>query len=81
MQIEQTLISIVSQLLEDPSTLSCDVGQSGNAKELILITTDPKDLPRIIGKNGRTISAIRTVVRAIYASKGNTERLLITCRS
>jgi predicted RNA-binding protein YlqC (UPF0109 family) len=79
--IQNILLNLAKELLNDPNSLKCKIGNAANSTTLTLIPKSEKDVPRLIGKDGKTISAMRVIIRAIYASQGHTERLLITVKS
>lgn len=57
---------VVKQLVENPEGVSIDrtVDEMG---VLIQLTVDPKDMGRVIGKEGRTAKALRTLLRVMGA--------------
>ena len=68
MSVYQPFIEeIVKSVVEFPDDVNVSEEQGDNGK-LFLITCNPGDVGKVIGKSGRVIAAIRSVVTAI-ASK------------
>ncbi len=61
--------NMVRPILSVPSALSIDV-LSDELGILYTLSIDKADLGRVIGKQGDTINAIRTVVRVVGLSHG-----------
>ena len=62
---------IVKSIVDDPSSVSVEVDESGSRPTLNVRVGDG-DLGRVIGRRGRTAASIRTVTRAA-ASKDDVE--------
>ena len=60
---------IVKKLVENPDEVSAREVQ-GEQTTIIEITTNPSDVGKVIGKQGRTIKAIRTIVNAASIRNG-----------
>lgn len=54
---------IASHIVNDTDSLSVRVRQGGR-QQVVEIKASAEDMGKLIGKNGRNIDAIRTVVRA-----------------
>ena len=63
MNFEAFLIDVLSPILDHPEALRVEV-KGGGRKVDVLIYADPRDRGRIIGKSGRMISSLRTLVKA-----------------
>lgn len=61
---------IVKKLVENPDDVSAREVQ-GEQTTIIEITTNPSDVGKVIGKQGRTIKAIRTLINAASIRNGN----------
>ncbi|MFH1415299.1 MAG: KH domain-containing protein [Elusimicrobiota bacterium] len=61
---------IVKKLVENPDEVIAREVQ-GEQTTIIEITTNPADVGKVIGKQGRTIKAIRTIVNAASIRSGN----------
>jgi predicted RNA-binding protein YlqC (UPF0109 family) len=57
---------LVRELVDDPDAVTIDVVQ-GRRGLTLEVATGPGDMGRVIGRRGRTATAIRTVVRAAAA--------------
>ena len=63
-QIEQLIHTIVEPLVDHPEELKIELGESEDFMEYNLIL-HPDDVGRIIGKKGRVIRAIRTIIYSV----------------
>jgi predicted RNA-binding protein YlqC (UPF0109 family) len=54
---------MVSRIVSQPEAVAVEVEQDGH-RALVRVRTAPLDLGKVIGRNGRHIEAIRTVVKA-----------------
>jgi predicted RNA-binding protein YlqC (UPF0109 family) len=54
---------IVKSIVDHPDAAEVEVS-SRNRADIVEIRLDPEDVGRVIGKGGRTIEAIRSVVKA-----------------
>ncbi|BDD38769.1 MULTISPECIES: KH domain-containing protein [Streptococcus] len=73
--IENLIIAIVKPLISQPESLTIKIVDTPEFLEYHL-DLDPSDIGRIIGRKGRTISAIRTIVYSVPTS-GKKVRLVI----
>ncbi len=62
--IKELVEYIVKQLASNPDKVDVSVMRDGN-KHVLKITVDDCDRGRLIGKNGRTIKALRMLVDVI----------------
>ena len=69
-QIEQLIHTIVEPLVDHPAELKIELGECEDFMEYNLIL-HPDDVGRIIGKKGRVIRAIRTI---IYSARNRDEK-------
>ncbi|HEP1844197.1 TPA: KH domain-containing protein [Streptococcus suis] len=65
--IENLIIAIVKPLISQPENLTIKIVDTPEFLEYHL-DLDKSDIGRIIGKKGRTISAIRTIVYSVPTS-------------
>ena len=69
--MEQLLINIVKGLVDDKDAISVTVDEPNEEGVIVYhLTVAADDMGRIIGKQGRIAKAIRTVIRAAAARKG-----------
>ncbi|GIV01329.1 MAG: KH domain-containing protein [Armatimonadetes bacterium] len=59
----------VKGLVANPEAVDIEVIEEGDAY-VVRIKTDPEDVGKVIGKNGRLITAIRSIVSAAAEKKG-----------
>ena len=63
---------IVKSLVEDADAVSVKEFSSDDEKTILIqVMVNDEDMGRVIGKNGRTANAIRTLVQASSALKDN----------
>ena len=63
---------IIKNIVKDEDAVSVKEFPSENDKEIIIeVLVSDSDIGRVIGKNGRTANAIRTLVQASSALKDN----------
>ena len=63
---------IIKSIVKDEDAVSAKLFPSENEKEIIIeVLVSDSDIGRVIGKNGRTANAIRTLVQASSALKDN----------
>ena len=63
---------IVKSLVEDADAVSVKDFPSDDEKAILIqVMVNDEDMGRVIGKNGRTANAIRTLVQASSALKDN----------
>ena len=61
---------IIKNIVKDEDAVSAKLFPSENDKEIIIeVLVSDSDIGRVIGKNGRTANAIRTLVQASSALK------------
>lgn len=63
---------IAKALVEQPEAVSVSQASGDEGEEVIELRVAPEDRGRVIGKNGRTAHAIRTLLSAIQAEGKNT---------
>jgi len=61
---------LVSSLVENPDNVSIARKESGSTVTFE-VSVDPDDVGKVIGRQGRIIKAIRTVVRAAASVNGD----------
>lgn len=63
---------IIKSIVKDEDAVSAKLFPSENEKEIIIeVLVSDSDIGRVIGKNGRTANAIRTLVQASSTLKDN----------
>ena len=66
--IEDALEHIVKGIVDHPSDVSVEEKTTKRGRTLE-VTVNGEDLGRVIGRNGRTATAIRTVVNALQGGR------------
>ncbi len=61
---------IVKELVDKPELVSVSSHMEGDT-EVLTVTVDPTDTGKVIGKQGRIVTALRTVVKAVGIKKGS----------
>ncbi len=68
--MENLLISIVTGLVEKQNEVNITVSEGSDSLTIYHIHTAREDVGRVIGKNGKIIHAIRTIMRAAASKQG-----------
>jgi predicted RNA-binding protein YlqC (UPF0109 family) len=66
--MDQLLEFLVRSLVDEPDSVTVETAEEGDATVLELRVADD-DAGQVIGRRGRTIGALRTVMRAAGASQ------------
>ncbi len=77
--MKELVENIAQSLVDDPAKVATQEIQEGNSI-LIKLQVAPEDMGRIIGKQGRTINAMRTLLR-VMAAKQHTRVTLELART
>lgn len=62
MNLEAFLMDVLTPLVDHPDQVRVDVASNGKRRD-VLIHAEPGDRGRIIGRNGRMISSLRTLCK------------------
>ena len=62
--VKKVVDYIVTQIVEDTSSVSVDIKQESEDSVVIEVRTAEQDMGRVIGKRGRVARAIRNVAQA-----------------
>jgi len=60
---------IAKSLVDDPSQVYVSEIQ-GESSVILELRVGPEDMGRVIGKGGRTVNAVRTLIRVLAAKQG-----------
>ena len=60
---------IAKSLVDDPSQVYVSEIE-GESSVILELRVGPEDMGRVIGKGGRTVNAIRTLIRVLAAKQG-----------
>jgi predicted RNA-binding protein YlqC (UPF0109 family) len=70
LELERELIDYIAKsLVDDPSSVSIDASD-GDASLVIRLNVGQDDIGKVIGKHGRIIKAVRTILQAAAAKSG-----------
>jgi predicted RNA-binding protein YlqC (UPF0109 family) len=72
--MDELLEFLTKSLVDDPDAVTVTRAEEGDAIVLELVVAED-DTGQVIGRRGRTISALRTVMRAVGASQD--QRVLV----
>ena len=70
-----------SMIVKHPESVSVVVEAMDEAAEEITIYADPADVGKLIGKEGRMINAIKTVISGCKAKHGKSYRVNVKAHS
>lgn len=76
MNIQELVEYITKSLVDDPNRVQVKVSDSGHAINVELQVA-PEDMGRIIGKGGRVVNSLRTLVRIAAIRQGKRATLEI----
>ena len=68
-RLQKLLILLVRPIVDEPDSVEVDASESDTRVDLELRVA-PDDVGKVIGRGGRTIRAIRTVVKAASVKVG-----------
>jgi uncharacterized protein len=66
--LQATLQHLIRAIVDNPDDATVAVRNNGRG-ELLEVRVHPDDLGRVIGKGGRTATALRTVIKALADGK------------
>lgn len=68
--MEDIVKYLVESLVENPSDVQVTSEQESERVVIIKVQVNPDDLGRVIGKNGRVATAIRTIIKSASSKSG-----------
>ncbi len=68
--VEKVVTYVVSEIVDDPSSVEVNVVSDGNDAVVAEVRTAKSDMGRVIGKRGRVARAIRSVAGAAGDEEG-----------
>ncbi len=68
--MKQFLESLIKSIVEKPDAVSITEEQDDQGRQLLIISVDPEDMGRVIGKSGKVINAVRTIMRVVAIRQG-----------
>lgn len=76
-QLENLLLFVARELADEPEKVGVEGTENGSRVDLTLRVA-PGDMGRIIGRQGRTVRAIRSVVKAASVPLGKRVNVEVT---
>lgn len=67
--MEELLTYLIGRIVNKPENITLETGETNQGLRINL-KIDKEDLSKVIGKNGKTIQAIRTLLQAYLTKKG-----------
>lgn len=68
--MQDTLLFIIKNIVTVPDDVKVEESVDETGTTTYLLTVNPADVGRLIGKEGKVIKAIRTIMRVIAIQKG-----------
>ena len=68
--LKEMVECVAKRLVDNPDAVSVTVTE-GERTVVIVLKVDPKDLGKVIGRQGRTAKALRTLLSAAATKMGN----------
>ena len=73
--MREMIENIVKSIVDKPDEVSINIAESENTK-IYEISVGEGDIGKVIGKRGKNVSAIRTLVSAVSAKEGGKRSIL-----
>ncbi|MEB3283829.1 MAG: KH domain-containing protein [Candidatus Sericytochromatia bacterium] len=61
--VQNVAAVLLKAIAANPEAVGIEVSEEGS-RTTLTVTVDEADVPRVIGRKGRTINAVRTIVKA-----------------
>lgn len=71
MEVEDLLEYLARSLVDDPSAVSVESFEEDDGSVALELHVGEGDVGKVIGRNGRTVAALRTVIRACSVKEGH----------
>ncbi len=73
--VQEFVLSYAKMIVGHPNVLTIEVASLDESADEITIFADPEDVGKLIGKEGRMINAIKTVISGCKAKGGKNYRV------
>ncbi len=73
--MKEMIENIVKSIVDSPEDVNVNIAESENAK-IYEISVGEGDIGKVIGKRGKNVGAIRTLVSAVSAKEGGKRSIL-----
>lgn len=67
--MKELLLMLAKAIVDQPDEVTVDI-VPGERAEILELRVAPDDMGKVIGKRGRTVSALRTIVKAAASKQG-----------
>ena len=68
--MEELVSYIVKSLVDNPDKVEVTSENESEKVVIVMVTVDPEDLGKVIGKGGRIANSIRTIIKSASAKSG-----------
>ncbi len=75
------VLAYAKMIVKYPEAVSVEITELDDSAEEISIYADPEDVGKLIGKEGRMINAIKTVISGCKAKHGKSYRVSVKANS
>ncbi len=73
--MNQLLLDLVSAIVDNPQAVSVEETLDDQGMTTLKLKVDPQDIGRVIGKEGKIITALRTLLRLAAMKQGKRVRI------
>ncbi len=63
--MEELLRYMVNSLVSKPEQVEITVADESEKTKVVTVKVDPEDMGKVIGRNGKVATAIRTIVKSV----------------
>ena len=74
--MENLLCDIVKSIVDKPDEVNVVINESDDNTRIYELSVGEGDLGKVIGKKGKNVSAIRTLITAVSAKEGGKRAIL-----
>jgi uncharacterized protein len=67
--VEDLVVYLARSLVDDPDAVSVEAFEEDDGSVIFELTVDEADVGKVIGRGGRTVNALRCVLRACAAKQ------------
>lgn len=76
--MKELLDYIVKSIVDNKESVVIEESDTPEGEVLLKLTVDPSDMGKIIGKEGKIINAVRTIIRILAIKQGKKVRVELT---
>lgn len=74
--VDDFIKSYIQKIVSHPEKIDIDIINDGTVSDIVIYASD-SDVGRIIGKNGKMISSIKTLISACKAKDGKSYKMVV----